>query len=320
MDLIERYLAAVGRELNDAQRGDVTAELRDVLMTEVEEREAALGRPLEEDEAEALIQAFGHPMVVAGRYRGPRALIGPEVYPFWWASLKASAVTVAAVYLVLALVKAVLIDDARPLTHGLVPSLYTAAVWVFAGVTLVFVAVERFVPKRVLRRWRGADLPPAEAKPKSRFESAASLTIAILFTLWWTGAVSFRDFWSTGDLRFAMAAVWTVWWWPILSFALLEAGLYLARLIKPYAARLHAGLGLAWAMAGIGISAGVLQAGHWIEVTGPGTAERTAAQVEALIDVGMSWTLAGAIAVFAICAAGFAWRLVRAAGRAPAAA
>ena len=46
MDLIERYLAAISRNLPAKQAGDITAELRDVLLSRVEDREATLSRPL----------------------------------------------------------------------------------------------------------------------------------------------------------------------------------------------------------------------------------------------------------------------------------
>ena len=45
MDLIERYLGAIARQLPDAQKADVCAELRDVLLSQVEDEEGRLGRP-----------------------------------------------------------------------------------------------------------------------------------------------------------------------------------------------------------------------------------------------------------------------------------
>ena len=60
MDLLERYLAAVARQLPDAQKADVTAELRDLLMSQIEEKEAALRRPLDREELEALFEHRVH--------------------------------------------------------------------------------------------------------------------------------------------------------------------------------------------------------------------------------------------------------------------
>ena len=42
MDLLDRYLAAVAALLPKAQREDIAAELRDILLTQMEEKEAEL--------------------------------------------------------------------------------------------------------------------------------------------------------------------------------------------------------------------------------------------------------------------------------------
>ena len=82
MDLIERYLAAAARNLPGQLAADITAELRDVLLSRVEEQEATLGRPIDRAELEKILIDFGHPLVVAGRYRKVQHLIGPAVFPF----------------------------------------------------------------------------------------------------------------------------------------------------------------------------------------------------------------------------------------------
>ena len=65
MDMLDRYLAAVAALLPKAQREDIVAELRDLLLNRIEEKEEALGRPLTEKEREAVLKDFGHPVAVA---------------------------------------------------------------------------------------------------------------------------------------------------------------------------------------------------------------------------------------------------------------
>ena len=67
MDLIERYLAAIRRNLPADKATDVTAELREDLLSRLEERVEALGRTLEKKVLSALIKDSGHPLVVASR-------------------------------------------------------------------------------------------------------------------------------------------------------------------------------------------------------------------------------------------------------------
>ena len=67
MDLIDRYLTAVRRHLPRPKQDDIVSELSDSLRSEVEEREHALNRPLNEAEQAALLKQRGHPWLMANR-------------------------------------------------------------------------------------------------------------------------------------------------------------------------------------------------------------------------------------------------------------
>ena len=69
MELIDRYLQSVKWALPRKQQDDVIRELSDEILSQVEEKETALGRPLTEDEQVALLKQLGHPMLLASRYR-----------------------------------------------------------------------------------------------------------------------------------------------------------------------------------------------------------------------------------------------------------
>src|SRR5512146_614165 len=73
MDLLERYLAEVRRNLPTKEADDITAELRDVLLERAEEQEETTGKV----DWNSLLQEFGHPLVVAARYRKQQWLVGP---------------------------------------------------------------------------------------------------------------------------------------------------------------------------------------------------------------------------------------------------
>jgi len=84
MDLIERYLAAIGRELPQKERTDILAELREVLMDKLDTLKAAAGGKASRADVEAMLIGYGHPLTIAGRYSGSPSQIGPEVFPIWW--------------------------------------------------------------------------------------------------------------------------------------------------------------------------------------------------------------------------------------------
>jgi len=84
MNLIDEYLRAVSILLPKLQRDDIIAELRDTILSRIEAREAELGRPLSDEETEAVLREVGHPVAVAARYReGPQHVVGPALYPYW---------------------------------------------------------------------------------------------------------------------------------------------------------------------------------------------------------------------------------------------
>src|SRR5215470_3162713 len=90
MDLVDRYVNAVRTFLPKAQQDDIIKELSGNIRAEMEDREDELGRPLTEDEQEAILQQHGHPMIVAGRYQPNqgsvafgRQLIGTALFPFY---------------------------------------------------------------------------------------------------------------------------------------------------------------------------------------------------------------------------------------------
>ncbi len=160
MDLVEDYLRAVGLLLPEGQREDITAELRDVILSRVEAREAELGRPLGELEIEAVLREIGHPLVVAARYRGgPQHVVGPALYPYWAFAVKVTVTlqcVVAAVIFVL-----------RALGGGHVVLAFDQAVGsaLTGSATLVGIAtvIAWVVERRGLRvpyldRWRVRDL------------------------------------------------------------------------------------------------------------------------------------------------------------------
>ena len=83
MELIDRYLQAVGFWLPRKQKEDILAELSEDLHSQVEEQEAKLGRKLAEPEIECLLKMRGRPVLVANRYLPQQYLIGPLLFPIY---------------------------------------------------------------------------------------------------------------------------------------------------------------------------------------------------------------------------------------------
>ncbi len=81
MDLIERYVYEVGRQLPRKKRADIQVELKSTLVDTLEDR--VEGEPSQEDEIK-LLKEFGPPRKVAASY-WPQGqyLIGPNLFPLF---------------------------------------------------------------------------------------------------------------------------------------------------------------------------------------------------------------------------------------------
>ena len=309
MDLVERYLAAIERGLPSAQAADIKAELRDVLLSRIEEQEERLGRPLTREELEALLVEFGHPLVVSGRYRKIQHLIGPEVFPFWWAGLKTTLSIVAGVYLVLIIVE--MAAGGHGVLDRRLPSLWTAVLISFAIVTLVGAAMELHPSARFFQKWKPGQLPPPGRKTRSRFEIAAEIAMGAVFALWWTGVIHLRNLMPIpGFQQVELGPVWAVYHWPILGYIALEIGANLLALAKPGRTRLNTGLSVLRHVIGAAIIGGVLQAGHWVTVTAPSLDPEVVPKIERNFDLGMQIGLVVTMGYMAMMAVWSLWRLV----------
>jgi hypothetical protein len=193
MNLLERYLQAVGQYLPAETREDVLAELRVNLQAEMDARLEEKEGPLSESEVAAILKAHGRPMLVAARYMPQHYLIGPEVFPIYLLTLRKAAPLVVLLSFVAHF--ATFIFSPRPGAFAagmarsiaqLVPVLLIS--WGF--VTLTFAILE-YVHKNHgqcagWNEWDPAKLPSLEhpAKEKSLATRVADLVVHCLWMLY----------------------------------------------------------------------------------------------------------------------------------------
>ena len=318
MDLIERYLAAIGRNLPARQAPDIEAELRDVLLSRVEEKEAELGRPLNRPEIETLLVGFGHPLVVAGRYRKTQHLIGPEVFPFWLTTIQWGLIILAIVYVVLTAL-AYLARKPGFEIGAAAPPLVSTAIFLFGAITLTFAAFERFGKAGFLRDWKPSRLPPPDRGQRSRYGIVGGIVVDVVVILWWLGLIRFKDLFPYPvQLSVVLAPVWAAWRWPILVYLAWEIAADLLALARPAWTRTNTGLLVGHYLYGVAILGEVFQAGHWVTVSSPVVTPQVLAIIQANFDLGMRVGIGIAILGILARVGQELWRAYRR-GQAPAA-
>jgi len=194
MELVERYLQSVKLALPKSQQDDVARELRDEILSQVEDKEAALGRPLTEDEQAALLKQLGHPMLLASRYSKRRYLIDPSVFAIYWMVLRLVLVVVFFAMALAAVVVAATTQDLGK-ALGIIFRYPLAALSVFAWVTLVFVVLDVVQAKfNFFGKWDPRTLPKLtkRAPQYSMRKSIASLIAGAVFGVWWLVGLKYQ--------------------------------------------------------------------------------------------------------------------------------
>jgi hypothetical protein len=225
MELLDRYLQAVRFWLPRKQQDDIIAELGDDLRSQIEERESALGRPLNEDELVSVLKQAGHPLWVAGRYQKQQALIGPVLFPLYSFVLKIVALGYLVPWLVVWIVLTVFVSSHRADNPFLTlaggwGSLWTNIIVIFGSVTLAFAILERVQSAMsALQQWDPRKLPRLRPKDQvSRVESVFGLIFSIVYIAWWLslphyGALIFGPIAGFFSLNPALHA----WYFPLLA-------------------------------------------------------------------------------------------------------
>jgi len=164
MNLIDKYIAEVGKHLPRRNRADIEAEIRSTLEDMLEERKQTQGTA---DDAMVieLLKEYGAPREVAESYTGPRYLIGPRVYPTFELVTRIVLIVLFAVALVglgLGLARSSLtgpefLKTVGDSALGLLGGLITA----FGNIVLVFAILERVLPAKEFEEeeeWEPAEL------------------------------------------------------------------------------------------------------------------------------------------------------------------
>lgn len=142
-NLIDRFVYAVGNQLNDKQREDIQLELRSTLQDMLEARNLDAAAESDQDAIAALLKEFGSPHEIAASYRPNRYLIGPRYYPIYAQVLRIVAWIIIGVVTFATLLGGLDGQNAFEQIGNLFGGYTSALFQAGAIVTLIFVVLER---------------------------------------------------------------------------------------------------------------------------------------------------------------------------------
>jgi len=256
LDLIDRYIAEVGKGLPRKSRLDIEAEILTAIEDMLAERSQKAGKPVDEEMTVEVLKEYGAPHKVAASYHPDRYVIGPRLYANFLTVVRVILPIVAAV----ALVKIGISLGQTQLTFENVfetiflgiAEFLGSAFTALGGIVALFAIVERLLPelKEKDGEWDPSNLPAAT--PRNRIDVGgaileifgAGLAIAVFNFFphlvnigyhvdgsWWIGfiAVETDSAWSATILSEAFSGylpALTIFWVLVilLDVALLSRG------------------------------------------------------------------------------------------------
>ncbi len=266
MEMLDRYLNAVGFWLPRRQKQDILAELAEDLRAQIADKEAEVHHSLNEDDLATILRKCGSPLVVASRYLPQRSVVTPLLFPIYkfllklvlfgylvpWLAVWLSFVAFSPAY-----------RTAHPgvaLIHTLDP-LWVIAINTFAMLTIGFWIIDRLGFAEKLTNWDPRKLPSLGDSMRVKMSSAiADAVWNVIFLLWWLGyphTFSISYALERAGIHGSWGSVWKDFignfYWPVAAATAVLIAVSIVNLRRPYWTRekLGARLGANAALAGM---------------------------------------------------------------------
>jgi len=215
MELIDRYVYAVTRELPRAQREDVAEELRGMIEDMATDR--AKGKKPSQADIVAVLKELGRPEVLALKYRQTRDyLIGPKWYGLYVKILKQLLAIVPAIIMVI--VGMVALAEGKTVGETVLEALgsgLTGVVHIAFWVTAVFAVIEwsgTDIDNIAGKEWSPEELPELPKKRQiSIADAVCGLALMIVFVGVVLFAISFPAAWTGATVPTLNSDLWNGW-------------------------------------------------------------------------------------------------------------
>jgi hypothetical protein len=274
-ELLDRYIHSVKTLLPPDRMDDIAAEVRSNLESLTEDRATQLGRELRPDEVSTILKQHGHPFVLASRYRDQpgRGLISPELFPFYWFTVRAMFGIWVTVRVIITVFQFQGTAAAGTILLQLGRDIVRAGFFITAGVTLLFAVWEYLESRfRYSARWKPELLPavPRPVRQPKQPRPVVQIIGQVVWLIFWAMALFLPEMWwvwggrgvfGVSDAVYAMRL-------PMLLLSLGGISQLWLNYTRFAAAEWRSFLRVALSIAGIALAIYMLHAGNLL-VAGP---------------------------------------------------
>jgi hypothetical protein len=285
MELLDRYLNFIRFLLPRGKQQDIIDELSEDLRAQIADKEAELGRPLDESELEAVLKQCGHPLLVAARYQSEQSLIGYPFYPLYVFGLKMVQWVLFPLLVVVGAMLALFREHPLVELIGSVGDAIAGAIYMVGLLTVVFVVLQRLQTKLVfLEDWKPRNLPKLPVVPDQtqipRSASFGGFIGCAAFLAWWTGLLHIPE---TANLVL-LNPLPVAFFWPVTVLFTAEMVLHAVNMFMPWWTRWRAAFRLLLGAYGLMLSVLLLRIWPWFALQIPSASPAELAQVEQIVN------------------------------------
>jgi|HubBroStandDraft_4_1064222.scaffolds.fasta_scaffold60338_3 hypothetical protein len=251
MELVDRYMQAVKFWLPRAEKDDIIAELSEDLRSQIEEKEAELGRKLSDADVEPILKRCGSPMAVAGRYLPQQSLIGPALFPIYRVIIRSLVLYFLLPWMLVWFGVTIFSPDFRADHPGaaLFASLgpwWRACTYSLFFNTLIFALLDRSQARlHLVNDWNPRSLPPVRDHNRiSRGGTIFELTVVVATLATWIQLDAFRRVFHVFGTTITLSSRWPYFFWALVVVTVAGIGISCMNLSNPRWTRLSASLRL----------------------------------------------------------------------------
>jgi hypothetical protein len=251
MELVDRYMQAVKFWLPRAEKDDIIAELSEDLRSQIEEKEAELGRKLSDSDVEPILKRCGSPMAVAGRYLPQQSLIGPALFPIYRVIIRSLVLYFLLPWMLVWFGVTIFSPDFRADHPGaaLFASLgpwWRACTYSLFFNTLIFALLDRSQARlHLVNDWNPRSLPPVRDHNRiSRGGTIFELTVVVATLATWIQLDAFRRVFHVFGTTITLSSRWPYFFWALVVVTVAGIGISCMNLSNPRWTRLSASLRL----------------------------------------------------------------------------
>jgi hypothetical protein len=251
MELVDRYMQAVKFWLPRAEKDDIIAELSEDLRSQIEEKDAELGRKLSDADVEPILKRCGSPMAVAGRYLPQQSLIGPALFPIYRVIIRSLVLYFLLPWMLVWFGVTIFSPDFRADHPGaaLFASLgpwWRACTYSLFFNTLIFALLDRSQARlHLVNDWNPRSLPPVRDHNRiSRGGTIFELTVVVATLATWIQLDAFRRVFHVFGTTITLSSRWPYFFWALVVVTVAGIGISCMNLSNPRWTRLSASLRL----------------------------------------------------------------------------